>query len=75
MPEITMEEIKNDIAKFLERIFVERRVAKDLDLDVEEIDQFIKDEGARQLEKFESMTSNDMIDFMLGEIKGFIEHA
>lgn len=71
--EININEIKEDISKFLERIFLERKVSQDLGLDVSEIDAFIKEEGERQMHRFDSMSVNDAIDFMLNEIKDFID--
>ena len=72
MPELTIDEIKDDIARFLNRIFMERKVAQDLGFNVDQIDAFIETEGAKQMQKFDSMTPSDMIDLMLNEIKGFM---
>lgn len=73
MPTINIDEIKKDIAKFLERIFMERKIARDMGLDVSEIDTFIETEGAKQMQRFDTMTVDDTIDYMLNEIKDFIE--
>ena len=71
--EININEIKEDISKFLERIFLERKVAGDLGLDVSEIDSFIESEGAKQMQRFNSMSVDDAIEYMLNEIKDFID--
>ncbi len=73
MPTINIDEIKKDIAKFLERIFMERKIARDMGLNVSEIDTFIETEGAKQMQRFDTMTVDDTIDYMLNEIKDFIE--
>ena len=73
MPTISIDENKKDIAKFLERIFMERKIARDMGLDVLEIDTFIETEGAKQMQRFDTMTVDDTIDYMLNEIKDFIE--
>lgn len=73
MPTINIDEIKKDISKFLERIFMERKIARDMGLDVLEIDTFIETEGAKQMQRFDTMTVDDTIDYMLNEIKDFIE--
>lgn len=73
MPTINIDEIKKDIAKFLERIFMERKIARDMGLDVSEIDTFIETEGAKQMQRFDTMSVDDTIDYMLNEIKDFID--
>lgn len=75
MVDLNINEIKEDIGKFLERIFLERKVAKDLGFDVSEIDEYIKSEGARQLQRFEEMSVEEAINYMLNEIKDFIDQA
>ena len=72
MPEkIIMQEIKDDLTKLLERIFMERKVAEDLGLDVNEIDEFIVEEGARQKTRFEEISTDEMIDLMINEIASY----
>lgn len=73
MPDIEMREIKKDISRLLDRIFMERRVAYDLELDVKEIDDFIVAEGVKLKEKYEKMSVEEMIDLMLNEIVSYLD--
>ena len=68
---ISMQEIKTDLKKLLERIFMERKVADDLGLNVREIDDFIIEEGARQKQRFEEISTEEMIDLMITEIASY----
>ena len=64
----SFEDFKNDLRKQLEHIAVMRRVGKDLGYDVNEIDQFIAEEGAIQFDRFEEKSEIELMVFMLNDI-------
>lgn len=70
MKEITLNinEVKEDIGKALEHIFLCRRIASDLEFDVEEIDLFIKEYGEKQMHRFDNMTNEEIVASMVNDI-------
>lgn len=70
MREVTLNinEVKEDIGKALEHIFLCRRIAMDLEFDVEEIDLFIKEYGEKQMHRFEKMTNEEIVASMVNDI-------
>ena len=65
---LNIKEIKNDISKHLETISVMRRIASDLGYDTKEIDKFIATEGSKHIERFEKMSVEELMNFMIADI-------
>ena len=70
---LTVEELREDIAKHLEVISVERRMAKDLDYDVLALDKFIAEEGAKQINRFDTMSVEELVSYMIADISDMLD--
>lgn len=67
---LTFSEIKDDIGRALEHIFLSRRIAMDLDFSAEQIDTFIKEYSKELLTKYERMTNDEILLCMVKELAG-----
>lgn len=70
---LDLNELREDIAKHLEVISVERRMAKDLGYDVLSLDKFIAEEGAKQINRFDTMSVEELMSYMIADIADMLD--